>query len=160
MMTFRKHTGGPIHRHNCDKCVYLETWVFTNPELHVDIYECELSILDHKMYRFSDEPSDYTTVYEQVIARFVQLQREKQKEDARIISWTSAMSEPWFRNLTPLVLPRGVFIYETTFVEVGFATPDRLDFDFQAGFFQKFPQILPEPILIIAEGNDIRFYFF
>ncbi len=74
-VTFSRHSGGPIHGHDCAKCVYLETWVFTNPELQVDVYECERSVLDHKMYRFSDEPSDYSTVYEQVFARLAQAQR-------------------------------------------------------------------------------------
>lgn len=58
---------GPVYKHDCENCVYLLTYAFRGRE--VDVYACGSAILGGKVFRFSDEPSDNTTMVESVIVR-------------------------------------------------------------------------------------------
>ena len=62
-------SDGPVFEHDCDNCTYLLTAEFRGRQ--ADVYECKggMVITSNRVFRFSNEPSDYTTMFESVVLR-------------------------------------------------------------------------------------------
>ncbi|TSC82013.1 MAG: hypothetical protein G01um101420_543 [Parcubacteria group bacterium Gr01-1014_20] len=95
-------SDGPVFEHDCDNCTYLLTAEFRGKQ--ADVYECKggLAIISNRVFRFSDEPSDYTTMFESVVLR-LELDLNASQE---LLSLSGAKTIPNTEGGTPIVVQK------------------------------------------------------